>query len=50
MLLRDPTEENVIPVLQELHHRLPANSAHHADREATGHSRVAEVDGDEGYP
>ncbi|XP_042409423.1 magnesium transporter MRS2-I-like isoform X3 [Zingiber officinale] len=43
VLLRDPSEENVIPVLQELHHRLPANFAHHAEGEAIGHYGVTEV-------
>ncbi|XP_042409422.1 magnesium transporter MRS2-I-like isoform X2 [Zingiber officinale] len=45
VLLRDPSEENVIPVLQELHHRLPANFAHHAEGEAIGHYGVTEVNG-----
>ncbi|RZS03543.1 hypothetical protein BHM03_00033735, partial [Ensete ventricosum] len=36
ILLRDPSEENVTPVVQELHRRLPPSVAHQAEGEGRG--------------
>ncbi|CAL9088435.1 unnamed protein product [Musa textilis] len=52
ILLRDPSEENVTPVVQELHRRLPPIVAHQAEGEGRGQHEAesAEEAGGQIYP
>ena len=52
ILLRDPSEENVTPVVEELHRRLPPSVAHQAEGEGRGQHEAesAEEAGGQIYP
>lgn len=45
MLLRDPSDDNVIPVVEELRRRLPVLNAHHGELNGQHDVETGEEDG-----